>query len=153
MNTQELILTPWEGVDLNNLFISTEQKDNGITILIVDRNGNHYFELSAEKMSITDEDDNTCKFGLFIKTFKDYPQLLNEEIYKAALENFMNYAKWGMCITNDGYLAYYQYLWAKLGQNEDPVIARILGLCPTPTNQNEKDIIIYMKEIIRPKTK
>lgn len=152
MNTQELILTPWEGVGLIDLFISTEQKDNGITILIVDRNGNHYFELSAEKMSITDEDDNTCKFGLFIKTFKYYPQLLNEEIYKVALENFMNYAKWGMCTTNNGYFAYYQYVWAKFDPNEDPEIVEMLGLCPTNQNQNERDII-YMKEIIRSKTK
>lgn len=150
MNTQEVILTPWEGVDLKDLRISKRQETHDeITILIVDRNSAHYFELSAEKMSITKEDDNKGRFGLFIKTFKYYPQLLNEEIYKTAIKEFMNFAKFNRLIINNMLgCPYFQYVWAKFGPTKKAVIATKLGLRPTNINQNEADII-YMKEFIR----
>lgn len=149
MKTQELMLSPWEGVDENDLVIPMWQEaHNEITILIVDKNGNHYFELSAEKMSITNRDEIANNFGLFIRTFKYYPQLLHTAIYEQAFHNFINFARSGMCITNDGNYAYYQYLWVKFGPVEKPIITTILGLHPTNINQNEADII-YMKEFVR----
>lgn len=151
MKTEEAILTTWVGADLNDLYIPMGQNaHNEITILIVDKNGNHYFELSAEKMSITDNDDNADNFGLFVKTFKYYPQLLNEKIYSEAFKNFMNFAKSGMCITDSGNFAYYQYIWAKFSSTEEekPKIVEILRLTPIIDNQDTESTI-YKKRIIR----
>ena len=129
----------------NPVTIRAEQADNGIRIIIKDRDNKVFFFLSAICMSINKTDDELDNYGLLVTNFEYAPCVKDKPIFNDALIIFVNYANYAMFVAENGEIkARYKYVWTKCNANEKCEFAESVGLIPFG---NEADLLIYKGEL------